>query len=301
MRNEGGILRGLATLNVVVLLLVVVAGAVVRATGSGMGCPDWPKCFDRLIPPTDVSQIPPRFMAQFLTEGHGNLVHTWVEYINRLLGALSGFVGLATCAVAARVKQWRTLAILVVGLIAFGFVAWLGKVVVDTSLAPHKVSIHMLGGMFLVSTAVVARALVSPRPPAVASPSLRGHLWLAVLAIALQIVLGTQVREAVDALNPGDCCNGRLESALGTPFAWHRLSAWLAVGVVGSLAIRLWRQQPRALASIMMLALLGASYLTGVLLYHLGLPAWLQPAHLILATVLLATVLDTAIRFSRSR
>jgi cytochrome c oxidase assembly protein subunit 15 len=128
-----------AVLTVVLLYMVVIAGATVRATGSGMGCPDWPMCFGRLIPPTDVSQIPPGFAEAFRTEGHGNLLHTWIEYINRLLGALSGLVTLITFTLAfvlakARRLPWRVPLILLAGLVLFGLVAWLGKVVVDTSL-----------------------------------------------------------------------------------------------------------------------------------------------------------------------
>ena len=109
------------------VFLVVLAGSVVRMTGSGMGCPDWPKCFGLLIPPTSEDQITWKQDAEY-TEGqmvivndtlwqstidhvavgsdlkdcecwkkyekhdyaHFNARHTWIEYINRLLGALSG-------------------------------------------------------------------------------------------------------------------------------------------------------------------------------------------------------------------
>ena len=107
----------------VFIFLVVVAGSFVRTTGSGMGCPDWPICFDQWVPPTDSSQIPPNYKERFSqkraekVEKFGNIISlfgmsnvakqlksdpnllkeedfnvrkTWTEYINRLFGFLAG-------------------------------------------------------------------------------------------------------------------------------------------------------------------------------------------------------------------
>ena len=114
--------------------LVILAGAIVRMTGSGMGCPDWPKCFGYLIPPTERSQLEWKpentyekgnviiyeNTLQVATKDFNssttidlsnwevydkhdyttfNATHTWVEFINRLLGAISGLIvlGLFIC------------------------------------------------------------------------------------------------------------------------------------------------------------------------------------------------------------
>src|SRR5690606_25316889 len=78
----------------VTLYLLVMIGGIVRATGAGMGCPDWPTCFGSWIPPTDVSQLPDNYKEIYGAELKGeiefNPVKTWIEYVNRLFGVFTG-------------------------------------------------------------------------------------------------------------------------------------------------------------------------------------------------------------------
>lgn len=117
------------------LALIVLTGAGVRLTGSGLGCPDWPKCYGKTVPPLDT--------------------HAVIEYGNRLL---TGFVGLAVIAASGlawlrRPFRWHLAffgALLPLGVIGQ---AVLGALVVKHHLAPELVMCHFLLSMLLLDAA----------------------------------------------------------------------------------------------------------------------------------------------------
>ena len=113
--------------SIVLNLLVMLAGSVVRMTGSGMGCPDWPKCFGLAIPPTraediDVAKLDlDRYRRSWASHGREDVevteesirrnfsaLETWIEFINRCLGAVSGLAALATflCSFLSSRSDW---------------------------------------------------------------------------------------------------------------------------------------------------------------------------------------------------
>jgi cytochrome c oxidase assembly protein subunit 15 len=299
-RFENWFLR-LAVATVVLLYLVVVAGSVVRATGSGMGCPDWPKCFGKLIPPTEAAQVPAEYVKShptFKIEDF-NVAKTWTEYINRLLGATSGFFLLGTLLISALRWKWDrgTPLILFSTMVLASVVIWLGKKVVDEELDPRQVTIHMLGGLALVMGSVIAATRVRfriKRIPSVQLPrKLYRLLWISLIVVVAQVLVGTQMREGVDRMiESGECCNGRIESTLGGVYSLHRLLAALVVFAV--VPVFFWMRsldgRPFGWSNLALGGLIGASYLIGVLLVRMHLPAYLQPAHLVLATMVLGII-----------
>src|SRR4026208_1603026 len=97
----------LCTTSITYVLIMV--GGLVRASGSGMGCPDWPKCFGRWVPPTSEAQLPSDYQERWAARGYDaarfNVWKTWTEYGNRMIGVVIGFLILITLVLAIRFKR----------------------------------------------------------------------------------------------------------------------------------------------------------------------------------------------------
>ena len=126
---------------------LILVGGLVRASGAGLGCPDWPRCFGSWIPPASAADLPPQFdVSQF------NPTLMWTEYLNRLLGVTVGFLILATTISAWRHHrhQPRILWTIVAALLLTGFQGWLGGRVVAHELAAWIVTVHMIVALLIV-------------------------------------------------------------------------------------------------------------------------------------------------------
>ena len=172
----------------ILVLLVIFAGSMVRMTGSGMGCPDWPKCFGYLIPPTtekDVfwksnfnykkgvmilrnekfysAKIDFLSSSEFISSNwleytkhdynEFSVMNTWFEFINRFIGAIAGLSTLIMFLFSfnfLKTKPGVTIMSFIV-VLSMLFQAWLGKLVVDSNLSPYKITVHMLMAIVILS------------------------------------------------------------------------------------------------------------------------------------------------------
>jgi cytochrome c oxidase assembly protein subunit 15 len=275
------------------VFLVILAGGVVRMTQSGMGCPDWPKCFGRWIPPTRADQLPPdfeKYLSKQDIDHTFNVYHTWIEYINRLLGALLGlFIFIHTIWSFIRFRRinpavaWLSFFML----LAVAFQGWLGKKVVDANLAAVKVTTHMLVALVIAALPV----LIISKLKAVktdAGKLLKSLSAAALLIIIIQIILGTQVREQIDVISK-PLNYGRREIWIGkldAVYFIHRSFSWIAAI---SCIMLLWKSKGyKNLRRHSLLAgfLVLLSILTGLVMNFLKMPAVAQPLHLLLASLL---------------
>lgn len=226
----------IVTISIVSLYLIFLAGAVVRMTGSGMGCPDWPKCFGYYIPPTSEEEITWKPNTEFkkgmiiikdetlfvaennlktTTEFNSanwteytkhdyavfNTFHTWTEYINRLVSVLAGFVFLFL--IYASTKFWKENK--TIPLLSFGafflmlFEAWLGKTVVDSNLTPTIITIHMVVGLIIIGLLLRLKFIISEKNSVYKYDKLFNRLLIiSVLFSLIQVAMGTQVRQFID-------------------------------------------------------------------------------------------------------
>lgn len=279
--------------------LVILAGSVVRATGSGMGCPDWPKCFGQYIPPTDISELPPNYEEKYAVNGHTaefNAAKTWTEYVNRLVGAIAGILVLGQFLYS--LKFWRDnklyiiLSLLLV--LLMGFQAVLGAGVVWSFLKSYMITLHMLAALVIVILLIYLLVHIKNRlkPTEVVHDSTFAFIfYLLVVVTLIQIFLGTEVREEIDALSYQMNYMHRETwiELTGTIFKVHRSFSILIVII----AAYLWLKNTRTFTMDqlfsyrVLLILLAIVVGAGIFMAYFAIPAWAQPLHFFTSTILL--------------
>ena len=201
--------RRIGIITIISVYCVILMGGIVRASGAGMGCPDWPTCFGQWIPPTDESQLPANYHEIYAERGYENTqfnpVKTWTEYTNRLIGVTIGFLIFLT-AWSSRIylKTDKTIFYLSLGsLFLVGFQGWLGSSVVASNLKPVMITLHMLLALVIVALLIYTiarsqREFLSQLEIRLLPDKFKTVLVAAMLMTLLQVAMGTQVREAVD-------------------------------------------------------------------------------------------------------
>ncbi|MBA4850677.1 heme A synthase [Emticicia sp. BO119] len=293
---------GVWTIGAVYVLILV--GGIVRATGSGMGCPDWPKCFGSWVPPTDISQLPINykeiFGAKLKGEVEFNAIKTWTEYINRLVGVLIGFFVFATFITSIRSFWNKDRTIVWLSFLAFilvGFEGWLGSKVVSSELHPVMITLHMLLSVIIVFILLYAVARSYTRVIEVEdikeSSSISFLLTALILVTLGQVLLGTQVREMVDhvANMLGEQARAEWAINLGGKFEMHRWFSFIVLGLHILFLYRILKSNSQKgliyQFSIGLIILIAIEMVTGLILGYLGLPAYAQPIHLTIAILML--------------
>lgn len=313
--------------SLVLVFLVIMAGSLVRMTGSGMGCPDWPKCFGYLIPPIDISQVEWASKKEFskgviirydkklivakksFTSGNKinlsnwenytkhdysdfDVYKTWIEFLNRLLGVIAGLATLLMLVLSLnywKEKKLITISSLLI-VLGMGFQAWLGKLVVDSNLAPFKITVHMLMALLIICLISYSIFLSKTKSNTnyFSNKTIKSLVIFSALISLIQIVFGTQVREFVDlqyeAIGPEN--KNEWLNAPNFYFYFHRSFSVLifSINFALFLIVKLKNYYSWFIDKIIFVVFL--EILVGLIMYYGDFPIFSQPIHLVLATIL---------------
>ena len=288
-----------------------------------MGCPDWPKCFGQWVPPTSVEQLPENYkevysayrdkknqkFARYLSnigleetaikimedksilqEADFNPVKTLVEYINRLIGVIiGGFI------ILLFVKSWKfrktspsLFLYSTLTLIAVIIQGWFGSIVVSTNLTTWTITIHMLVALLIVALLVYLyhkSSQPAENGKMEVSTDIKILLLSSSIVLLIQIVLGTEVREAIDVIAASMANRNLWIGRLGLEFLVHRSFSLVVLIINVLLVFKLMKTSyNKTLSRILLILILGA-ILTGAGMGYFRVLPVLQPIHLLLATI----------------
>lgn len=311
------------------LYILIAAGSIVRSTGSGMGCPDWPKCFGYLVPPTAIStltytqgrafekgqmviandtlwvatskviagtSIDRNIWIKYPKHDYStfNAKHTWIEYINRLIGALTGLFVFAMFLFALRLKNRKLIIASLVVVLFTGFQAWLGAKVVASNLAPLKITTHMaMAFVILLLIVYILFTLKNLSKKGMQSTDVfikKASIGLLVFTF-LQMIVGTQVRQDIDRFSHLLANQPRQTwiDGLGLLFMGHKnMALLLTIATFWLLKKMKHAGMEVSFPFNALLAITVTEIFIGLALNFLGLPWFLQPAHLVLAGMILS-------------
>ena len=312
--------------SILIVYLVIATGGIVRMTGSGMGCPDWPKCFGYYIPPTNIAELTwvsekkfekgqmiiyndelkmskkdfisgsdfnPKNWQDYTKHDYSvfNPLHTWVEFINRLIGVVCGISVLILGFYSIQFYKNKPIITLLslLTIIAVGFQAWLGKIVVDSNLSPYSITIHMLMALLIISILIFIHFQNGNyKKICVKNVALQNIVLLSLIFTIIQIVIGTQVREFIDEqiIVIGETKKNLWLLVLPSIFLTHR-SFSLLILTVNFFVIYLSRKiNLNSKIIFWIIGIIAIEIILGVAMYYLHFPFSSQPLHLLLAAIL---------------
>jgi cytochrome c oxidase assembly protein subunit 15 len=332
-KNQVNSYRRLSGITVVAVYFLILVGGIVRSTGSGMGCPDWPKCFGSVIPPTAVEQLPENYQEIYLekrlaknerfvatlsklgfnetanqlandksiqVEEEFNATKTWIEYINRLIGVVIGLLILATLLKSFSLwsqDKWITITAFL-SLVLVAFTGWIGSIVVSTNLLAWMITVHMLLALALVAVLLyshrrAARLLATKQVTNPMPRKIFGLLLVASILMLIQVILGTQVREGIDRVSfaMGNMLREEWVGKVGLVFLVHRSFSLVLLALHVLYFVWAFKFSPRHSAltywNQVLLLLILLEIVSGMGMAYFGVPAFLQPVHLLFGSMIL--------------
>jgi len=285
--------------------LLILAGGLVRASDSGLGCPSWPGCYGKPWPPFSQAELLERDLPEDFNADEFHLSTAWIEYTNRVTSALIGLLVMGTLFFAWRDHRknrhilWPTAAAFLTVVINGG----MGRQVVESDLNPTIVTAHLL--LAWVQVSLLLYAVVSAFFPVHGRPE--GELpharkilargALIVLAFTLtQAVFGARLRGGLEVVELDNPAMARADwigqvgfvDYLHRSFSWTVLVGvlWLAWYAHKKVDFNQWLRFGTQITALLVLMQVGA----GIGLAYVDLPPALQVIHLVTASLLVGAI-----------
>jgi cytochrome c oxidase assembly protein subunit 15 len=321
--------KNLLIFGILLAFCVISLGAYVRLSDAGLGCPDWPGCYGKLLGVPDSHHEVNAAQAAF-PHAPVEAAKAWKEMIHRYLAGILGLVIAAIAILAVWPRRQSVIApqIFLVGLVLVQ--AALGMLTVTWLLKPVIVTLHLLGGMLILATLVGIHAYQAPSLIDTTTPALKKAAWAITAIILIQIALGgwTSANYAAMACSDYPLCQGQLMPAdmdwshafvfnreLGqtsdgqmlslqtlTAIHWtHRSFALIVLAACVAFAMRLKQQAETRHLGQLLLAAVVVQVLLGISNVWLQWPLGLAVLHNTGAAILLAVTVYTTVQLQRAR
>ena len=303
--------RSFSNLTIVITYLLIFIGGLVRVSGAGMGCPDWPKCFDRWIPPTSIDQLPDHIDPALF-----NIVLAWIEYCNRLFGV---FVGLfITITMFMALKMYNSNKRIKFSVILAFFLTliqgWLGSVLVETVLNPFTITLHLLIALIIVLLLIYSSQISfysdfpNSEKKCKYDPNCKNLFFILGCVLLIEIILGTEIRGGLEMIrkeNP--IVNSQFLLNMLGPFKYTHTILGIIIALITSF---LWYKlvkksyNPSKIiitTSSLIVFLVYAQIFLGEMLVFLDVIPLVQLFHLWLASIILGLVMIQYLAWEQSQ
>jgi heme a synthase len=313
--KKRNLFQKLAIASLISLTFLVMIGAIVRVSGAGLGCPDWPRCWGCIIPPwkkeqVDISKINfERFRKKAVELGRDpstvtpehimesfNPRHTWTEFINRLCSMPVGIFSLALV-IASRFQRPSVRAAAILSFLLVLANAVLGSHVVLSGLNAGVLTAHMAMAMLILMLTAYAMWRGTDQPWRLnTTPAGIRKIRIAVIGLLtllfIEGIMGTQVREVTDELAKSHLNVPREQWAKELELTWvyliHRSFSW-AILIAALWAWRTTKRetngQPGKPARVV-LAIVLMQMVLGVIMSQIKVYASVQVLHVLFSSLL---------------